>query len=100
MVQMFLQQLWKCPDVSSVLQVRNITVSHTFKIDKARRELGYTPKPYSLGDSVEQYLKSRQLRSSSHGSGPYPISQLPRCLLVLLLLGLSVVLLMFSSIIC
>uniref|UniRef100_A0A3B4GTZ6 Putative short-chain dehydrogenase/reductase family 42E member 2 n=1 Tax=Pundamilia nyererei TaxID=303518 RepID=A0A3B4GTZ6_9CICH len=41
------------------LQVRNIAVSHTFKIDKARRDLGYSPKPYSLADSVEQYLKSR-----------------------------------------
>uniref|UniRef100_A0A8C9XT12 Short chain dehydrogenase/reductase family 42E, member 2 n=1 Tax=Sander lucioperca TaxID=283035 RepID=A0A8C9XT12_SANLU len=41
-----------------------IAVSHTFKIDKARQELGYCPKPYSLTDSVEQYLKSRQPRSS------------------------------------
>uniref|UniRef100_A0A3B4ZTI9 Putative short-chain dehydrogenase/reductase family 42E member 2 n=1 Tax=Stegastes partitus TaxID=144197 RepID=A0A3B4ZTI9_9TELE len=46
-------------------QVRNIAVSHTFKIDKACQELGYCPKPYSLADSVEQYLKSRQPRSSS-----------------------------------
>lgn len=38
-------------------------MSHTFKIDKARRELGYSPKPYSLVDSVEQYLKSRKPRS-------------------------------------
>ncbi|XP_072299457.1 putative short-chain dehydrogenase/reductase family 42E member 2 [Eucyclogobius newberryi] len=45
-------------------EVRNIAVTHTFKIDKARRELGYCPKPYSLTDSVEDYLKSRPTSSS------------------------------------
>lgn len=42
------------------MQVRSIAVSHTFKIDKACRELGYRPKTYSLVDCVEQYLKNRQ----------------------------------------
>ncbi|KAM6905324.1 putative short-chain dehydrogenase/reductase family 42E member 2 [Xenentodon cancila] len=80
-------------------EVRNITVSHTFKIDKARRELGYSPKPYSLGDSVEKYLKSRQSRPSSQLSSFSLILQLPRCLIVLLL-GLSLVLLMLTCIMC
>ncbi|XP_031728147.1 putative short-chain dehydrogenase/reductase family 42E member 2 [Anarrhichthys ocellatus] len=77
-------------------EVRNIAVSHTFKIDKARRELGYCPKPYSLVDSVEQYLKSRQPRSRSALFSVSWTSQLPRHLLVMLLLGLSLLLLMLS----
>ncbi|KAJ0001404.1 hypothetical protein NQD34_006424, partial [Periophthalmus magnuspinnatus] len=36
-------------------EVRTIAVTHTFKIDKARRELGYSPKPYSLADAVDEY---------------------------------------------
>ncbi|XP_033827574.2 putative short-chain dehydrogenase/reductase family 42E member 2 [Periophthalmus magnuspinnatus] len=45
-------------------EVRTIAVTHTFKIDKARRELGYSPKPYSLADAVDEYLKSRPPSSS------------------------------------
>ncbi|CAL9693347.1 unnamed protein product [Knipowitschia caucasica] len=48
-------------------EVRNIAVTHTFKIDKARAELGYCPKPYSLEDSVEEYVKSRLTPSSGSG---------------------------------
>ncbi|XP_076608339.1 putative short-chain dehydrogenase/reductase family 42E member 2 [Chaetodon auriga] len=81
-------------------EVRSITVSHTFKIDKARRELGYSPKPYNLVDCVEQYLKTRQPRSGwSPVSLPWT-SQLPRPLVLLLLLGLSLVLLMLSCTLC
>ncbi|XP_065125259.1 putative short-chain dehydrogenase/reductase family 42E member 2 [Paramisgurnus dabryanus] len=40
-------------------EVRNIAVSHTFKIEKAQRELGFSPKRYSFTDSVDQYLRSR-----------------------------------------
>ncbi|XP_076866272.1 putative short-chain dehydrogenase/reductase family 42E member 2 [Brachyhypopomus gauderio] len=46
-------------------EVRNIAVSHTFRIDKARRDLGFAPVKYSLADSVEQYLQARPLRSGS-----------------------------------
>ncbi|XP_035381479.1 putative short-chain dehydrogenase/reductase family 42E member 2 [Electrophorus electricus] len=46
-------------------EVRNIAVSQTFRIDKARRELGFSPVKYSLADSVEQYLKARPLCSST-----------------------------------
>ncbi|XP_037649545.1 putative short-chain dehydrogenase/reductase family 42E member 2 isoform X2 [Sebastes umbrosus] len=84
-------------------EVRSIAVSHTFKIDKARRELGYCPKSYSLVDSVEQYLKSRRPRSSSALFSLSWTSQLPRhlfLLFLLLLLGFSLLLLMLSSIIC
>uniref|UniRef100_A0AAY4BPC1 3-beta hydroxysteroid dehydrogenase/isomerase domain-containing protein n=1 Tax=Denticeps clupeoides TaxID=299321 RepID=A0AAY4BPC1_9TELE len=34
-------------------QVRNIAVSHTFRIEKAKRDLGFNPKKYSLADSVD-----------------------------------------------
>uniref|UniRef100_H2LXH3 Short chain dehydrogenase/reductase family 42E, member 2 n=1 Tax=Oryzias latipes TaxID=8090 RepID=H2LXH3_ORYLA len=61
----------------SELQARNITVNHTFKIDKARRELGFCPKPYNLGDCVEHYLKSQQ-------TPPNSASQLPQYLLLLM----------------
>ncbi|XP_068435440.1 putative short-chain dehydrogenase/reductase family 42E member 2 [Clinocottus analis] len=77
-------------------EVRSIAVSHTFKIDKARRELGYSPKSYSLVDSVEQYLKSRQPRSKSALFSVSWTSRLPRHLLVMLLLGLSLLLLMLA----
>ncbi|KAM8723195.1 putative short-chain dehydrogenase/reductase family 42E member 2 isoform 1-T1 [Acanthopagrus schlegelii] len=81
-------------------EVRSIAVSHTFKIDKARRELGYCPRPYNLADCVEQYLKTRRPRS---GWRPVDLSstcQMPRHLVLLLLLGLSLVLVMLSCILC
>ncbi|XP_063073020.1 putative short-chain dehydrogenase/reductase family 42E member 2 isoform X2 [Engraulis encrasicolus] len=65
-------------------EVRNIAISHTFKIDKARRELGFCPKKYSLGDAVDHYLKTRQLQTAT---SPGLSSQL-FFLAVLLLLGL------------
>ncbi|XP_066546016.1 putative short-chain dehydrogenase/reductase family 42E member 2 [Amia ocellicauda] len=43
-------------------EVRNIAVTHTFKIDKACRQLGFCPKRYDLADSVHHYLKTRQPR--------------------------------------
>uniref|UniRef100_A0A3Q0TCG6 Short chain dehydrogenase/reductase family 42E, member 2 n=1 Tax=Amphilophus citrinellus TaxID=61819 RepID=A0A3Q0TCG6_AMPCI len=67
-------------------EVRNIAVSHTFKIDKARRDLGYCPKPYTLKDSVEQYLQSRPPRSSSPIFSLSWTSGLPRHLILLLLM--------------
>uniref|UniRef100_A0A3Q4BGB7 3-beta hydroxysteroid dehydrogenase/isomerase domain-containing protein n=1 Tax=Mola mola TaxID=94237 RepID=A0A3Q4BGB7_MOLML len=70
----------------------SITVSHTFKIDKARRELGYCPKPYNLVDCVEQYLKTRQHRTSG-----LPFNLLHRPLILLLLSGLSLLLLILFS---
>ncbi|KAL6460591.1 hypothetical protein MHYP_G00305570 [Metynnis hypsauchen] len=46
-------------------EVRNIAVSHTFSIKKACQELGFSPKKYSFTDSVDQYLQSRPVHSSS-----------------------------------
>ncbi|NWW90716.1 D42E1 reductase, partial [Rhynochetos jubatus] len=34
-------------------EVWNITVTHTFRIDKARNQLGYKPKKFSFADSVD-----------------------------------------------
>ncbi|XP_056256608.1 putative short-chain dehydrogenase/reductase family 42E member 2 [Seriola aureovittata] len=78
-------------------EVRNIAVSHTFKIDKAHRELGYCPKPYSLADSVEQYLKSQKPCSTSPF---FNLSWTSQHLILLLLMGLILVLLMLSCIFC
>ncbi|XP_016324159.1 putative short-chain dehydrogenase/reductase family 42E member 2 [Sinocyclocheilus anshuiensis] len=61
-------------------EVRNIAVSHTFKIEKAQRELGFSPKKYSLTDSVDQYLRSRAPRSAAS----FPNTQY---LFLLLLMG-------------
>lgn len=72
-------------------QVRNIAVSHTFKIEKARRDLGFCPKKYSLTDSVDHYLRTRP---------PRPTSSLinTQCLLrLLLLLVLGFIVLMLCS---
>uniref|UniRef100_A0A8C1NDS7 Short chain dehydrogenase/reductase family 42E, member 2 n=1 Tax=Cyprinus carpio TaxID=7962 RepID=A0A8C1NDS7_CYPCA len=70
---------WLTPLVSNN-QTKNIAVSHTFKIEKAQRELGFSPKKYSLTDSVDQYLRSRAPRSASS----FPNTQY---LLLLLLMG-------------
>ncbi|MEQ2180665.1 hypothetical protein GOODEAATRI_003526 [Goodea atripinnis] len=80
------------------MMIRNITVSHTFKIDKARGELGYSPKLYSLADSVEHYLKSRQSRASPLPLNRSSIRQLTQWDVLLPLMGLSLVLLIFYGI--
>ncbi|XP_053133140.1 putative short-chain dehydrogenase/reductase family 42E member 2 [Hemicordylus capensis] len=40
-------------------EVNNFRCTHTFKIDKARSQLGYQPKKYEFADCVDHYLKSR-----------------------------------------
>ncbi|XP_008631900.2 putative short-chain dehydrogenase/reductase family 42E member 2 [Corvus cornix cornix] len=40
-------------------EVQNISVTHTFRIDKARTQLGYHPLKYDFADSVDHYIKSR-----------------------------------------
>ncbi|XP_054850995.1 putative short-chain dehydrogenase/reductase family 42E member 2 [Eublepharis macularius] len=40
-------------------EIRNLRVTHTFRIDKARKQLGYYPKKFTLADTVDHYLKSR-----------------------------------------
>uniref|UniRef100_A0A7N9AMI9 Short chain dehydrogenase/reductase family 42E, member 2 n=1 Tax=Mastacembelus armatus TaxID=205130 RepID=A0A7N9AMI9_9TELE len=99
-LHVLLRPVVKVPLLFTRSEVRNIAVSHTFKIDKACRELGYCPKPYSLVDSVEQYLKCQQPRSSSPLFNLSWTSQLPRHLVLLLLMGLSVMVLMLCCMVC
>ncbi|XP_036797394.1 putative short-chain dehydrogenase/reductase family 42E member 2 [Oncorhynchus mykiss] len=73
-------------------EVRNIAVSHTFKIEKARRDLGYCPRRYSLGDSVDQYIRSRPSRSR-----PSPLGPSRTVPLLLLVLGFSLAVLLLCS---
>uniref|UniRef100_A0A8C3M9V0 3-beta hydroxysteroid dehydrogenase/isomerase domain-containing protein n=1 Tax=Geospiza parvula TaxID=87175 RepID=A0A8C3M9V0_GEOPR len=44
---------------SFALQVQNISVTHTFRIDKARAQLGYRPQKFDFADSVNHYIESR-----------------------------------------
>ncbi|XP_055367003.1 putative short-chain dehydrogenase/reductase family 42E member 2 isoform X2 [Betta splendens] len=81
-------------------EVRTIAVNHTFKIDKARKELGYCPKTYSLVDSVEQYLESREPRPGSCPFNTPWTSKLLRHIVQLLLMILSSFLLMLFCIVC
>ncbi|KAM4535954.1 putative short-chain dehydrogenase/reductase family 42E member 2 [Fundulus diaphanus] len=97
-LHVILRPVIKVPLLFTRSEVRNITVSHTFKIDKARRELGYSPKPYSLADSVEQYLKNRRSRVPPLPLNLSSMRRLPQLCVLLLLMGLSLVLLMFYGI--
>ncbi|XP_054699455.1 putative short-chain dehydrogenase/reductase family 42E member 2 [Grus americana] len=47
-------------------EVWNVTVTHTFRIDKARNQLGYKPKKFSFADSVDHYLKTRPPCQEDH----------------------------------
>nr|XP_015215883.1 PREDICTED: putative short-chain dehydrogenase/reductase family 42E member 2 isoform X2 [Lepisosteus oculatus] len=68
-------------------EVRNIAVTHTFRIDKARRQLGFTPQRRDLAEAVDGYLKTRA-RSPR---------RLPACLRAALLLGGALALLLLLS---
>ncbi|KAG7274386.1 hypothetical protein CRUP_002828, partial [Coryphaenoides rupestris] len=60
------------------------------EIDKARRELGFCPKKHDLAESVEQYVRSQPLPSSSDPQG-LSLHRMPHTfvvpLLFLLMLG-------------
>ncbi|CAL8264942.1 unnamed protein product [Gadus morhua 'NCC'] len=77
-------------------EVRNVAVSHTFKIDKARRELGFCPKQHDLGESVEHYVKTQTLTSDPWDLSlcwKFPASS-HTFVLLLFMLGLSLVLIL------
>ncbi|KAM9745684.1 putative short-chain dehydrogenase/reductase family 42E member 2 isoform 1-T2 [Menidia menidia] len=99
-IHVILRPVIKIPLLFTRSEVRNITVNHTFKIDKACRELGYNPESYSLTDCVDQYLKSRQQCSSSALFNMSSIPQLPQSLVLLLLMGLSLMLVMWTCLLC
>ncbi|XP_067089204.1 putative short-chain dehydrogenase/reductase family 42E member 2 [Osmerus mordax] len=87
-----LRPLVEVPLLFTRNEVRNIAVSHTFKIDKARRDLGFCPKHYSLADSVDQHLRSRPLTSSSSLLSLSKDSPL----VLLLVVGISLTVLLLS----
>ncbi|XP_039349427.1 putative short-chain dehydrogenase/reductase family 42E member 2 isoform X4 [Mauremys reevesii] len=47
-------------------EVRNIAVTHTFRIDKARSQLGYYPKNFTFADSVDHFIKTRPVKQNHH----------------------------------
>ncbi|XP_012681088.2 putative short-chain dehydrogenase/reductase family 42E member 2 [Clupea harengus] len=92
-VHLLLRPFVEIPLLFTRNEVRNIAISHTFKIDKARRELGFSPKKYSLSEAVDHYLKNQQLHSSQTG----PLSSQFFFLMVLLFMGLLTLLLCSSG---
>ncbi|XP_036408031.1 putative short-chain dehydrogenase/reductase family 42E member 2 [Megalops cyprinoides] len=90
-LHMALRPMMEIPLIFTRNEVRNIAVTHTFKIEKARRDLGFSPLKYDLADSVDQYLKTRPVRPR-----PQPLT-LPRVLLGLLVLLVSMAALLFYS---
>ncbi|KAM9494481.1 putative short-chain dehydrogenase/reductase family 42E member 2 [Clarias gariepinus] len=79
-----LRPVVKVPLLLTRNEVRNISVSHTFRIEKARQELGFSPKKYTLADSVDEYLQSRP--DASESSRPFLFAMLMMMMLVGLVL--------------
>ncbi|XP_020655249.3 putative short-chain dehydrogenase/reductase family 42E member 2 [Pogona vitticeps] len=40
-------------------EVMKLLITHTFRIDKAQKELGFYPKKFMLAETVDHYLKTR-----------------------------------------
>ncbi|XP_068002900.1 putative short-chain dehydrogenase/reductase family 42E member 2 isoform X2 [Melanerpes formicivorus] len=47
-------------------EVQNISTTHTFRIDKARIQLGYSPEKFAFADSVDHYIKNRPETQNHH----------------------------------
>ncbi|KAK2533552.1 putative short-chain dehydrogenase/reductase family 42e member 2 [Columba guinea] len=47
-------------------EVQNISTTHTFRIDKARSQLGYSPEKFAFADSVDHYIKTRPEAQNNH----------------------------------
>ncbi|XP_013806342.2 LOW QUALITY PROTEIN: putative short-chain dehydrogenase/reductase family 42E member 2 [Apteryx mantelli] len=47
-------------------EVQNISITHTFRIDKARHQLGYNPEKFAFADSVDHYIKTRPEAPNHH----------------------------------
>ncbi|XP_051488325.1 putative short-chain dehydrogenase/reductase family 42E member 2 isoform X3 [Apus apus] len=47
-------------------EVQNISITHTFRIDKARSQLGYSPEKFAFADSVDHYIKTRPEAQNHH----------------------------------
>ena len=56
------EMLWHCFHVEPILtraEVLKAGVHHWFRIDKARKEIGYVPKSYSFHEVVEQFSQRK-----------------------------------------
>nr|XP_056722356.1 putative short-chain dehydrogenase/reductase family 42E member 2 [Euleptes europaea] len=58
-LHLLLKPVFNFTPVVTRSEIRNLTVTHTFRIDKARKQLGYYPKKFTLADTVDHYLKTR-----------------------------------------
>ncbi|XP_040829653.1 putative short-chain dehydrogenase/reductase family 42E member 2 [Ochotona curzoniae] len=86
-----LRPICSIPPLLTRSEVHSVAVTHTFRIAKARAQLGYAPDKFSFADAVELYVQSTSRRP--RGS---PARTLLRWLLGLLLfLGLLALLLRF-----
>jgi len=73
------EMLWHIFQVEPMLtraEVMKAGVNHWFRIDKARRELGYAPKSYSFQEVIDQFSTQFQgkVESSSTPQRPYTCS--------------------------
>ncbi|XP_042293172.1 putative short-chain dehydrogenase/reductase family 42E member 2 isoform X2 [Sceloporus undulatus] len=72
-------------------EVLNVSCMHTFKINKARAHLGYSPKKYTFADCVDHYLKQNPKKRNFF---------LLKCFLwTVFLIGLVIVLINFPEIV-
>nr|KAF6355962.1 short chain dehydrogenase/reductase family 42E, member 2 [Myotis myotis] len=65
-------------------QVHSVAVTHTFRIGKARAQLGYAPDKFNFADAVERYVQTTARRPR----GPRARALLRLLLGLLLLVGL------------
>ncbi|XP_004691776.1 PREDICTED: putative short-chain dehydrogenase/reductase family 42E member 2 [Condylura cristata] len=86
-----LRPLCSIPPLLTRSEVRSVAVTHTFRIAKARAQLGYAPDKFSFADAVERYVQSTAGRR--RGSAARTLLRL--LLALLLLLGLLALALRF-----
>ncbi|KAM4829188.1 putative short-chain dehydrogenase/reductase family 42E member 2 [Thomomys bottae] len=53
-----LRPLCNIPPLLTRSEVHSVAVTHTFRIAKARAQLGYAPDKFSFADAVERYVQS------------------------------------------
>ncbi|XP_063285556.1 putative short-chain dehydrogenase/reductase family 42E member 2 [Pelobates fuscus] len=64
-MQIALSPIFHLNPLLTTSEVKKIAVTHTFRIDKARKELGFNPKKFSFEDSVDYYVQSRRKSSQN-----------------------------------
>ncbi|KAG2455295.1 D42E1 reductase, partial [Polypterus senegalus] len=81
-----LRPVFEVPLLFTRNEARTIAVTHTFRIDKAQKQLGFYPTKYSLASCIENYKRR------PHGPGDVLI-----CLKLFVLLGALFILFHFYS---